>query len=134
MRVIPTKVHGVLDYLVGAFLIAAPWVLNFARGGAETWVPVVLGIGAIVYSLITNYELGVSKTLSMRTHLNLDLLSGAFLAISPWLFGFSEYIYIPHLILGIMEMGVALLTDPTPAYAGRDRMVHDRTHEHRHAH
>lgn len=134
MRVIPTRVHGVLDYLVGAFLIASPWILGFARGGAETWVPVVLGIGAIVYSLMTNYELGVSKMLSMRTHLNLDLLSGAFLAISPWLFGFNEYVYMPHLILGIMEMGVALLTDTVPAHNANRSVTHDNIHEHRHAH
>jgi hypothetical protein len=115
MKIIPTRIHGILDYLVSVVLIAAPWLLGFARGGAETWVPVVLGMGSIVYSLLTNYELGASKKLSMRSHLNLDLLSGAFLAISPWLFGFNEYVYMPHLIFGILEISVALLTDPVPA-------------------
>ncbi len=38
MRSIPTRVHGVLDYLVGLLLIGAPWLLGFERGGAETWV------------------------------------------------------------------------------------------------
>ncbi len=47
MRFIPTRLHGVLDYLVGTLLIAAPWLLNFNRGGAETWVPVILGVGAL---------------------------------------------------------------------------------------
>jgi hypothetical protein len=77
MRFIPTKVHGYLDYIVGALLIAAPWLFDFARGGAETWVPVILGAGAIVYSLLTDYELGVTKGISMGTHLTLDMLSGA---------------------------------------------------------
>jgi hypothetical protein len=36
MRMIPTRVHGVLDYLVGALLVAAPWLFDFNRGGAET--------------------------------------------------------------------------------------------------
>ncbi|MBT1703342.1 SPW repeat protein [Chryseosolibacter indicus] len=132
MKVIPTRVHGVLDYLVGIFLIAAPWLLGFAGNGAETWVPVILGIGAILYSLMTNYELGASKMLSMRTHLNMDLLSGAFLAISPWLFGFNEYVYLPHLLLGIMEIGVALLTDPVPAHATNNSVLTDRQHRHAH--
>lgn len=35
MRVIPTRIHGVLDYLMGIVLIAAPWVLDFADGGPE---------------------------------------------------------------------------------------------------
>lgn len=110
MRFIETKIHGYLDYLVGLFLIAVPWILNFDRGGAETWVPVALGAGAIVYSLLTDYELGASRILSMRTHLILDLLNGALLASSPWLFGFADQVSTPHVILGILEIGVSLLT------------------------
>jgi hypothetical protein len=53
MRFIPTKTHGYLDYIMAVVLIAAPWILGFNRGGAETWVPVILGAGVIVYSLLT---------------------------------------------------------------------------------
>jgi hypothetical protein len=120
MRFISTKAHGVLDYLVGLLLIAAPWLLGFAEGGAETWVPVVLGVSALVYSLLTDYELGVMKTLSMPMHLMLDLGSGIFLAASPWIFGFADRVYLPHLILGIMEIGASLMTDKVP-YKGLDR-------------
>lgn len=116
MRFIPTKVHGYLDYLVGALLIAAPWLFDFAAGGAETWIPVALGAAAILYSLFTNYELGVSKTISMRTHLMMDLLSGILLAASPWLFGFADYVWGPHLILGLFEIGAALTTRREPGY------------------
>jgi hypothetical protein len=61
MRFIPTKVHAPLDYIVGAALIAAPWIFQFSEHTAATVVPIVLGIGLIAYSLITNYELGVWK-------------------------------------------------------------------------
>jgi hypothetical protein len=60
MRIIPTKIHGILDYVMGLLLIAAPWIFDFGRDGAETWVPVVLGVSTILHSLFTNYELGVS--------------------------------------------------------------------------
>ncbi|HEU5147368.1 MAG TPA: hypothetical protein VFT90_11665 [Chryseosolibacter sp.] len=130
MRFLPTRVHGVLDYLVGILLIASPWVFDFARGGAENWVPVVLGAGAILYSMMTDYELGLSKNISMSTHLTLDLLNGIVLAISPWLFGFAEYVYLPHLILGILEIGVSLMTVKTPAVV----VHHSRSPRHRHAH
>lgn len=116
MRFIPTNVHGVLDYLVGALLIAAPWVLGFAEGGAETWVPVVLGITTIVFSLMTDYELGVARVISMKTHLTLDLVSGALLAASPWIFGFSELVWAPHLVVGLLEIGLALTTEPRPRH------------------
>lgn len=114
MRFIPTRIHGVLDYLMGALLIAAPWLLDFNRGGAETWVPVILGAGVILYSIFTDYELGAVRKLSMSTHLMLDLIGGIFLAISPWLFGFNDFVYLPHLILGIAEVGAAVFTKRVP--------------------
>ena len=121
MRFIPTRVHGYLDYLMGLLLIAAPWLFDFANGGAETWVPVILGAGAIVYSLMTDYELGVSRAISMRTHLTLDLLSGILLAASPWIFGFADEVYGPHLVLGLLEIGASLMTKQEPG---------TRTHQH----
>lgn len=115
MRFIPTRIHGMLDYLMGALLIAAPWIFDFNQGGAETWVPVILGAGVIMYSLFTDYELGAVRKLSMGTHLMMDLVGGIILAASPWLFGFSDFVYLPHLILGIAEIGAALLTEREPA-------------------
>jgi hypothetical protein len=115
MRFIPTKVHGMLDYLVGVLLVASPWLFDFADNGAETWIPVILGAGAIIYSLMTDYELSLSRTISMKTHLTLDLLSGILLAASPWIFGFADYVYMPHLILGILEIGASLMTKTRPS-------------------
>ncbi len=114
MKVINTKTHGYLDYIMGVVLIASPWLFDFARNGAETWVPVILGIATILYSLMTDYELGVSRMISMRTHLVLDAVSAIFLAASPWLFGFADYIWQPHLILGIIELGAVLMTKTEP--------------------
>ncbi len=114
MRFIPTSVHGVLDYLTGALLIVMPWLFGFALGGAETWVPVVLGAGVILYSLLTNYELGAVRALSMSAHLGLDAAGGLLLAVSPWLFGFSDVVFWPHLIVGLFEIGAALTTRTTP--------------------
>jgi hypothetical protein len=34
----------------------------------------------------------------------------AFLAISPWLFGFSNKVYLPHLIFGLIEMAAGMMT------------------------
>jgi hypothetical protein len=114
MRVIPTRIHGMMDYLIGVLLIAAPWLFNFDRGGAETWVPVILGASVILYSLFTDYELGAMRRISMPTHLMLDLGGGVLLALSPWLFGFSEYVWQPHLIVGLLEIGTSLMTRRIP--------------------
>ena len=116
MRFISTKVHGVIDYLWSIVLLASPWLFGFADGGAETWVPVILGIGGIVYAVVTNYELGLVKLLPMPVHLMIDLAMGVFLLLSPWLFGFAENIAAPHVVLGIMAIGTSLMTEKEPRY------------------
>ena len=114
-----TRVHGVLDYLVGALLAASPWLLGFARGGAETWVPVAVGVSVVAYSLLTDYELGVVRRLQMPVHLWLDGIGGIALAGSPWVLGFDDRVWIPHLAFGLFEAATALLTDTIPAYERR---------------
>jgi hypothetical protein len=104
---IKSKTHGYLDYIVGVLLIASPWIFDFYRSGPESWVPIILGASAIVYSLITDYELGAARILPYRAHLALDIISGIVLAASPWLFGFAEQVYVPHLVFGLLEIGVA---------------------------
>ena len=126
MRFIPTKIHGLMDYLMGLVLIAAPWLFDFADGSAAMWVPIIIGASVILYSLFTDYEWGVLPRLSMRAHLFLDAIGGLFLALSPWLFGFSEFVYLPHLVFGIAEFMAALTTKTVPVEHGfhwRERRV-----------
>lgn len=110
MRFIGTKLHGYLDYIVAVLLIAAPWIFGFYQGGAESWVPVGMGLFTIVYSLLTDYELGIAHRLNMSTHLTLDVISGILLALSPWLLNFAADVWLPHLAVGILEIGVASAT------------------------
>jgi hypothetical protein len=115
MRFIPTQVHGFMDYLMGVLLIAAPWLFGFAAGGAETWLPVILGAGVILYSIFTDYELGLVRSIGMGTHLGLDIAGGLLLAVSPWLFGFADFVWVPHVIFGLLEIGAGLFTHTEPA-------------------
>jgi hypothetical protein len=117
VRFIPTRIHGMLDYLMGVLLIVAPWVLGFSQGGPKTWLPVALGAGVIVYSLLTDYELSLAKAIPMPVHLGLDIAGGLLLAVSPWLFGFADEVWIPHVVFGILEIGAGLFTQMTPARA-----------------
>lgn len=114
MRFIPTRVHGILDYVVGVLLIFAPRIFGFQNGGPEDRIPVILGVITLIYSLLTRYELGLFKVIPFKVHLTLDFLSGVFLAISPWAFGFSERVWVPHLVLGLLEIGAAVMSQRTP--------------------
>jgi hypothetical protein len=115
MKIINSKLHGLLDYLVSLILIISPWLFGFADGGPQMWVPIILGISSIVYSLLTNYELGAIRIFSFKTHLTFDALSGILLAASPWIFRFADDIYMPHLIFGVLELVVVALTKSQPA-------------------
>ena len=123
IRFLPTSVHGVLDYIVGIALIAAPWIFQFAYvGGAAVIIPIVLGIVLIVYSLVTRYEWGIPgiKFLPMPYHLVIDFLAAVFLAVSPWLFGFASKplnVWLPHLVVGIAVILVVLVSQTHPRSA-----------------
>jgi SPW repeat len=122
MRFIPTKFHAPLDYIVGAGLIAAPWILQFSEHTAATVVPVVLGIGLIAYSLLTNYELGLWKVAPMAVHNLIDIAAGGLLAVSPWLFGFADEsanVWMPHVVVGLAAVFLGLTTKQQGGYSYR---------------
>ena len=122
MRFIPTKFHAPLDYIVGAALIAAPWIFQFSDNTAATIVPIVLGVGLIVYSLFTNYELGVWKVAPMAVHNLIDVAAGTLLAASPWIFGFADEaanVWVPHLVVGLAAVFLGLATVQRGGYSYR---------------
>jgi SPW repeat len=122
MRFIPTKLHAPLDYIVGAALIAAPWIFQFSEHTAATVVPVVLGIGLIAYSLFTDYELGVWKVAPMAVHNLFDIGAGALLAASPWIFGFADEsanVWLPHVVVGLAAIFLGLTTKQRGGYGYR---------------
>jgi hypothetical protein len=120
MRFIPTKFHAPLDYVVGAALIAAPWIFQFSEHTAATIVPIGLGIGLIAYSSFTNSELGVWKVAPMAVHNLIDIAAGTVLAASPWIFGFADEaanVWVPHLIVGIAAIFLGLTTVQQGGYS-----------------
>lgn len=110
---IDTKMHGYIDYLMGFVLIGTPLLFAVPDGVPSTLL-VVLGGATIVYSLLTNYELGLFKLLPMKLHLLIDLVSGLLLITAPWLFGFSDVIIWPFVILGVLEVAATLMTKKEP--------------------
>jgi hypothetical protein len=122
MRFIPTRLHAPLDYIVGVALIAAPWIFQFSDVTAATVLSVVLGVGLIVYSLFTDYELGVWRTFPMSVHNLFDIAAGALLAASPWLFGFADEganAWAPFVVVGLAAIFLGLTTKQRGGYSYR---------------
>ena len=95
---------------MGALLIASPWIFGFSNNSSATYVPVALGLGTLIYSLLTDYEPGLVKVIPFKVHLVLDVLSGMLLAASPWIFGFASQVSMPHVVLGLLEVIASVTT------------------------
>jgi hypothetical protein len=94
-------------------LIVAPPVLGFADGGPAQWTAQMVGALTIIVSLLTDYPLGARRLVPFRIHLVLDVAMGVLLAASPWLFGFAERIWWPHMLVGIIYIVAPFLTRRT---------------------
>lgn len=116
MNIIGTSTHAKLDYPVGLLFMASPWIFGFTAIVSATWTPVVIGFTALIMSLFTDYEGGMVRSIPMRVHLTVDMFSGIFLGSSPWILGFADQVFLPHLIMGVFELVVALLTSKHPTH------------------
>ena len=120
IRFLPTAVHGVFDYAGAIGLIASPFIFGFADvGGIAVFLPIVLGAGLLLYSLLTDYELGIPvvKFIPMSVHLSVDFVASAFLAAAPFLFGYKNLglnVWLPQVIAGISVILLVLVSKTDP--------------------
>ena len=114
MKPINTKAHGVLDYSAVVVVFVLPHLLHWGAGLTQfmTW----MAAGALLYTLLTRFELGAIKVLPVPAHLVLDFLVGAaFLVTAFTLHGEPSSARIALIVLGLLEIGAALMTQTTPS-------------------
>jgi len=122
MRFIPTSVHSVTDHVVGPTLVLAPTVLQLGRTSPEGIVAQAVGGAETLYSNLTDYELSAKRVVPMPVHLALDAVGGATLALVPQVTGArrrGKKHWLPHLAIGVLEIGMAALTKTQPPRSGR---------------
>jgi hypothetical protein len=122
MRMIPTRVHGMADYLVGILLLVSPWLFGFAKESSTAkWTFIIAGAIVLLTSLMTNYELSLAKMVPMHVHLGLDAVLGIVLAVSPWLFGYANDTgtngWLPAVAIGLGDLLIVMMSSPWPAPA-----------------
>lgn len=110
MKIFSTSMHAKIDYLAGIIFFASPWIFGFTENVAASWTVIAVAATALTMSLFTDYEGGIVRSIPMRIHLTVDVFSGALLAASPWLFGFADEVFVPHLVMGLFEISAGLLT------------------------
>ena len=124
MGIISTKAHTIIGLVVGILLIFAPSIFNFTDNSAASAVAMWVGVFIVLSELITRSPYSPLKLVPMKAHIAIDVITGLFLAVSPWLFNFMDSAqnnqWVPHLIVGIMVMGYALLTSTADERATLD--------------
>jgi SPW repeat-containing protein len=114
MKFISPLAHSIIGFVVGVALLFAPALFGFSNvGGAAVMVPMIIGVIVILSELTVKGSFSRMGFVPMSAHIAMDVLMGAFLALSPWLFGFNDQpanVWMPHLVVGIMMIGYALVT------------------------
>ncbi len=112
MRIIPTRVHAVVDYVTGPTLVALPALLGFE--GTPAVALRAAGAGVLAQSALTRYELGLIRVLPMPAHLAVDAATGAALAVVGAVAGGSGRARAATIGAGVMEIAAALTTQTSP--------------------
>ena len=115
-RPVDATLHGATDYTVGTLLTTAFPRLTGIEGTRAARQIRAAGAIHIGYSTITDYPLGLVKLLPYQAHLAIDALGAIALAAVPfvtgqWKKGRGQW--LPHVALGVFELGALALTDPT---------------------
>lgn len=118
---IPSRVHGILDYTSAFALAAVPRLLGWDR--RMTGVMDIAALGTATYAHLTDYELGAYPLLSMRHHLAIDALEGVTFLSAAWMLE-DEPPQVRWVLAGygLFALAAAALSDRSAAGHPRDRL------------
>jgi hypothetical protein len=108
MRVVPTILHGIVDYVVGAIVCGLPFYYGWTGTPRTTFV--ACGAFVIVYSMLTDYEAGLFRFLRIRFHLLLDAIFGMAMLFLPSLLDLQAAERLPVYVIGVLALALAATT------------------------
>lgn len=98
------KIHGAIDYAVGAFLFFVPAIFGFAEIRAAENLFRILSSLFVAYCFCTKYKPAIWRKLPLGAHLTFDLAIGVILILSPLVLGYRDLLTtgqeLVHYILG----------------------------------
>lgn len=118
MRFVTPELHAIMDYAMSLLLIISPFILGYNNVEAAAMVTMVLGLIALVLTLMTNFRFAVIKIIPLKWHLFYDFFGGLFLFFSPWIFDFYGQVFLPHIVFGFLQM----LASVTTSTSRKDRL------------
>ena len=55
LRILPPAVHAAIDYLLGFFLLLAPFIFGFSAARPALTISILLGVAHLVITLVTRF-------------------------------------------------------------------------------
>jgi hypothetical protein len=107
MKTMPSEIRGLVNCFLGFALVMLAAFGRFPENHAVVYVTTAYGLGLILYSLLSDYE-PLARRLARPIFL-VDLIVGATLVASPWLFGFSRVSILPQVLVGLLVIGNTLI-------------------------
>jgi hypothetical protein len=102
---ISPRLHGTLDYLLAAALIAAPLAVHF-HDDTATVLMLVLGGAATLLAIGTNWSTGIIRILPPVLHGVADIGATIALIVAPFVLGFSDHTVATVLYVAIGAGGL----------------------------
>ena len=108
---IPFFLHGVIEYVAAALLIAAPFLLSF-DSGAATAVSIIVGVVVLAVAAATEGPTSLVNQIPRPAHVVLDYVLAALLIALPFLAGFSGESAPTafFLVLGVLHLLITIGT------------------------
>ena len=121
---IPRFVHGLIEYVAAAALVAAPFVLSF-DAGAATAASLIAGVLVLIVVACSEGPTSLVNQIPMPVHFTLDWLLALALIALPFVAAFSDETNptVFFLALGVFHLLVTIGTRfrPRDAEPGRRR-------------
>ena len=97
---IPLFVHGMIEYVAAAALLAAPFVLSF-DSGAATATSLIAGVLVLVVAACSDGPTSLVDQIPVSVHFTLDWLLALALIAIPFVAGFSDETEPTVFLLGL---------------------------------
>jgi hypothetical protein len=113
---VPRAIYGLLQYALGAFLIAAPFLFSYDSDGAKA-TSIVAGIVVLTLAATSEGPTGLSKVVPLAAALLLAFALAAIFIAAPFLFGFSDESTptAVFIVLGVVQLLLTIATRFKPA-------------------
>ncbi|HWZ15875.1 MAG TPA: hypothetical protein VNW95_11625 [Mucilaginibacter sp.] len=110
MKIISPKLHGIIDYLVVAFLLASPSIFGF-MGHVALFTYALAGVHLLL-TILTNYSAGIVKIIPLPVHGLIEFIVGLLLIIMAFTL-LNNHPDVKHFytVFGAAILVVFLITD-----------------------